>query len=65
MSVNLLSEKHLEFLSLQGGCSGSSESNLVKMPHCWKSLFDRLMVFLKDFFEKDNFEKSQQTTKNL
>ena len=27
----------LEFLSLTGGCIGSSESALVKMPHCWKS----------------------------
>ena len=26
----------LEFLSLKGGCTGSSESILVKMPHCCK-----------------------------
>ena len=25
------------FLSLKRGCTGSSESTLVKMPHCWKS----------------------------
>ena len=37
MSVKLLTEHHLEFLSLKGGCTGSSESTLVKMPHCWKS----------------------------
>ena len=37
MSVNLLIEHHLEFLSLNGGCTGSFESTLVKMPHCWKS----------------------------
>ena len=37
MSVTLLTEHHLEFLSLMGGCTGSSESTLVKMPHCWKS----------------------------
>ena len=24
---------HLEFLSLKGGCTGSFESSLVKMPH--------------------------------
>ena len=30
MSVNLLTEHHLEFLSLKGGCTGSSESTLVK-----------------------------------
>ena len=28
---------HLEFLSLIGGCIGSSKSTLVKMSHCWKS----------------------------
>ena len=37
MIVKLLSEHHLEFQSLRGGCRGSSESTLVKMPHCWKS----------------------------
>ena len=37
MSVKLLTEHHLEVLSLKGGYTGSSESTLVKMPHCWKS----------------------------
>ena len=37
MTINLLTEGHLEFLSLKGGYRGSSESTLVKMPHCWKS----------------------------
>ena len=37
MIVRLLTEHHLEFLSFKGGCRGSSESTLVKMPHCWKS----------------------------
>ena len=37
MSVKVLTEYHLEFLTLNGGCTGSSESTLVKMPHCWKS----------------------------
>ena len=37
MTVKLLTEQHLEFLSLKGCCTGSSESTLVKMPHCWKS----------------------------
>ena len=36
MIVELLTEHHLEFLSLKGGCRGSSESTHVKMPHCWK-----------------------------
>ena len=33
----LSDEHHLEFLSLQEGCTGLSESTLVKMPQCWKS----------------------------
>ena len=37
MIVKLLNEHHLEFLSLQGGCRGLSESTLVKMSNCWKS----------------------------
>ena len=37
MTVKLLTEHHLEFLGLTGGCTDSSESTLVKMPHCWKS----------------------------
>ena len=37
MNVKLLTEQHLEFLSFKGECTGSSESTLVKIPHCWKS----------------------------
>ena len=37
MIVKLLTEHHFEFLSLKGGCRGSSESTLVKMSNCWKS----------------------------
>ena len=37
MGVKLLTEHRLEFVSLKGDCTGSSESALVKMPHCWKS----------------------------
>ena len=37
MSVKLLTEHHLEFLSLKRGCTGLFESTIVKMPHCWKS----------------------------
>ena len=48
MIVKLLTEHHLEFLSLKGGCTGRSESTLVKMPHCWKSHVTALLfsVFL-------------------
>ena len=37
MIVKLLTGHHLEFLSLKGGCTGSSELTLVKMPYYWKS----------------------------
>ena len=36
MIVKLLTEQHLEFISLRGGCLGSPESIHVKMPHCSK-----------------------------
>ena len=35
-SVKLLTENHLEFLSLKGGYKGLSQSIIVKIPHCWK-----------------------------
>ena len=37
MTGKLMTEHHLEFISLTGVCTGSSESTLVKMPHGWKS----------------------------
>ena len=37
MTVKLLMEQHLEFLSIMGGCTGSSEFIHVKIPHCSKS----------------------------
>ena len=37
MTVKLLTEHHLKFLSLKGDYKGSSESTLVKIPHCGKS----------------------------
>ena len=39
MSVKLLNEHRLEFVSLKGGCTGSSESTLVRMPHCVRAHF--------------------------
>ena len=38
MSVKLLTEHHLVFVSLKGGYTGSSESTLVKM-HCVAAQF--------------------------
>ena len=47
MVVKLLTEHHLEFLSFKGGCAGSPESTLVKLPHCWKSHVKAHIYFFK------------------
>ena len=39
MSLRLLTEQHLLFLSLKGSCTGPFKSTLVKIPNCWKSHF--------------------------
>ena len=49
MTLRLLTEHHLEFLSLIGGCTGSSESTLVKTPHCWKSHVTAHIYMLSHF----------------
>ena len=58
MIVKLLTEHHLAFLSLKGGCRGSSEFTHVKMPHCWKShtlahyfMYRWLLLALKRLYE--------------
>ena len=51
MIVKLLTERHLEFLSLKGGCTGSSESTLVKMSNFWKS---RALALIFTFFALSN-----------
>ena len=56
MSVKLMTEHHLEFLSLKGGCTGSSESTPVKMPHCWKS---HVAAHLASFMPTVNTADSQ------
>ena len=47
MTVKLLTEYHLEFLSLKGGCTGSSESTLAKTSHCWKSRLNYIIKMLQ------------------
>ena len=39
MAVKLPTEKNFEFLSLFGGCTGSSESIHIKIPHSWDTLY--------------------------
>ena len=51
MIAKLLTEHRLEFLSLKGGCRGSSESTLVKIPNCWKSHALAQMCLLRNTLE--------------
>ena len=51
MIVKLLTEHHLEFQSLKGGCKGLSESTLVKMSNCLKSHATAHMFFFPAEFE--------------
>ena len=48
MSIKLLNEHNLEFLSLKEGYIGSSESIHVKMPYCWKSHDAAHLSFCKE-----------------
>ena len=57
MIVKLLTEHHLEFLSLKGGCRGSSESTLVQMSNCWKSHASaHIMVMFLLYFQEQSFD---------
>ena len=71
MTVKLLTEQHLEFLSLTGGCRGSSKPTLVKMSNCWKSHVAAYFIenpvkqeyksanYTKNMFEKEtNFQNN-------
>ena len=60
MIVKLLTEHHLEFLSLKGGCRGSSESTLVKMPNCWKSHAAAQMVYANRSSKLNNLNLSKR-----
>ena len=48
MIVKLLTEHHLDFLSLKGGCRGLSESTLVKMSGCGKEHVTTHVMFNTD-----------------
>ena len=65
MSIKLLTEYHLEFLSLTGGCTGSSESTLVKIPHCWKSHVTAHIVIFDLYLLRYKWVYSQGKTTKL
>ena len=52
MTVQLLAEHHLEFLSLKRGCTGLSESTLVKMSNCWKSHAEANMFYILRYYTR-------------
>ena len=52
MNIKLLTELHLEFVSLKEAAQASSESTLVKMPHCWKS---HVVAQLSHIFRHSNY----------
>ena len=52
MTVKLLAEQHLEFLSLKGSATGSTASIHVNMPDCWKAHVTAQMT-LPVFCSKD------------
>ena len=62
MIVQLLTEHHLEFLSLKGGCRGSSESTLVKMSSCWKSYAAAHIIDNPRYHEEETLNIDIQTT---
>ena len=48
MTVQLLAEQHLEFLSFTGGCACLSKSVHVKLPHYWKSHVEAQIPYISD-----------------
>ena len=61
MTVKLLIKQHLGFLSLKGGCTGSSESTLVTMPHRWKSRVTAKLLLVVVFTnEEGQVERSKK-----
>ena len=62
-----MTEHHLKFLSLKGGCIGSSESIYVKMPYCWKShvtahFFSLFQNFNQQDIKNAETDENEKTT---
>ena len=65
MTVKLLTEHHLECLSLKGGGTGSSEATHVKMPHCWKSHVTAHINSTDDNESKTNYPAFKELIKSV
>ena len=59
MSVKLLTERHLEFLSLNEGCRGSSEYTLVKY-HIVGNHVSRLIFVWFVSYEMNEIQRSME-----
>ena len=61
MIVRLLTEHHMECLSLRKGCRGSSESTHVEMPHCWTfHAAAHFMIQSASYHEEASFRRISQ-----
>ena len=51
MNIRLLAEHHLQFLSIKGGCLGSSESTLAHLSkyHIFGTYMSRLISFITHY----------------
>ena len=65
MSVKLLTEHHLQFLSLKGGFTCRSESTIVKMPHCWKHMSRLIYRGIETSHIGPNLENKVDGTRQL
>ena len=65
MTFKLLTEQRLEFLSLKGGCTGLSESTLVKLPHCLKSHGTAQMSLYMRFWYLSYFSPNDVVSQNV
>ena len=54
MSVKLLTEHHLEFLSLKGGCIGSTESTRFKIRGSYRHLATSPLISRKKIIENNS-----------
>ena len=68
MIVKLLTEHHLEFLTLTGDRRGSSKSAYAKLPHCWKSHATAHMELsqrvVRSDYHDDGMDKSTSVVMN-
>ena len=62
MTVKLLTEQRLEFLSLKGGLS---ESTLVKLTHYWKSHVTAKMSLYMRFLYLSYFSPNDVVSQNV